>query len=897
MKVLVTGGSGFIGSHVVDRLIAHGHSPRIFDLAPSPHHPADAVETILGSVTDAQEVAAALRGCDAVIHLAAVADVAHVHDGPERAEHINARGTLNVLQAAKTAGVGRVLYGSTIWVYSDSPDAAVDEDSACPPPSHLYTATKLAGELYCRSYAELYGLDCTILRFGIPYGPRARPAAVVPAFVEKALAGEPLTIAGDGSQGRRFVYVEDLADGVVRALAPVAVNRTYNLAGEETTTIRGIAETVREQLGDVRIETVPARAGDFSGKEVSIARAREELGWRPTTTFAEGVRRYIAWRRSCEEPAPGAGVVGPDVPRRVLILSADIGEGHDLPARMVAREIEDECPQTEVTILDGLQELGRVAHGVVHDGSERLLRRAAWLFEIQYFLLCRLAPTRWLAQRLIYAFYGRRVLRIVHEQRADAVVSTYPGLTFLIGELRRRGRLGVPAYSSITDLAALQFWSHPGIDLHFLIHAESAPEVEAIAGPGSTRWARPPTDRAFLAPRARREARRDLGLPEGGRIVVVSGGGWAVGDLDGAIRTALDVPGATVVCLAGRSERVLHDLGESFGDEPRVRILGFTDRMSDLLAAADVLIHATAGLTVLEALIRGCSVISYGFGVGHIRLNNRAYRRLGIARVARTRAQLAAALEQSLADAPLPDQRYAGLPSTASFVLRRAERVAPVPSRRPSVARVAATAAAVVVIALLALSTDFSYPLVAWGIGARPTTTVPTSRTQVGLLVDAPQPALPAIERALARRQVKASLALTGLPSPAALAALRRTGQEALPRLGPGAPVHWLRTRGAVRQLARGFGFSGRFLYAAPRDGFTLGEYLMARFADGHPIRGAERYTAVGSLGAVRRGDIVEVVPSSVASAAALVAGAVDDLRARGLEPVAVSRLLGGRAQ
>ena len=114
------------------------------------------------------------------------------------------------------------MYASTIWVYSDCEPEAVDEETLLPPPSHLYTSTKLAGELYCRSYQELFGIDYTILRFGIPYGPRAREAAVIPAFVNRAFKGEPLTLAGDGMQSRRFVYVEDLAEGVVCGLADIA---------------------------------------------------------------------------------------------------------------------------------------------------------------------------------------------------------------------------------------------------------------------------------------------------------------------------------------------------------------------------------------------------------------------------------------------------------------------------------------------------------------------------------------------------------------------------------------------------------------------------------------------------------------------------------------------------
>jgi hypothetical protein len=164
--------------------------------------------------------------------------------------------------------------------------------------------------MYCHSYGELYGLEHTILRFGIPYGPRARPAAVVPAFTQRALDGEPLTISGDGSQSRRFVYVEDLAEGVVRALAPVAANRTYNLVGGEDTTVLEIAKAVRAVVGDVEIVHGPGRNGDFAGAPVSGERAAAELGWRATTPFAEGVRRYVEWHREGVPAAPAAAAHG-----------------------------------------------------------------------------------------------------------------------------------------------------------------------------------------------------------------------------------------------------------------------------------------------------------------------------------------------------------------------------------------------------------------------------------------------------------------------------------------------------------------------------------------------------------------------------------------------------------
>jgi len=251
-----------------------------------------------------------VEGCDAVIHLAAIADVNHVAADPAWAEIVNSRGTFQVLEAARAAGIKRVVYGSTIWVYNGQPGLA-DEETSVQLPNHLYTATKLAGEMYCLAYAEQYDLECTILRFGIPFGPRARAAAVVPAFVKKALAGEPLTIAGDGSQGRRFVYVEDLADGVARAVtAPCARNRVYNLVGNESVTIKEIAAIVRDQVGDVDILHVEKRAGDFSGTEVCGARAERELGWTASTPFEDGVRRYVEWLRARSVDAADPDPVG-----------------------------------------------------------------------------------------------------------------------------------------------------------------------------------------------------------------------------------------------------------------------------------------------------------------------------------------------------------------------------------------------------------------------------------------------------------------------------------------------------------------------------------------------------------------------------------------------------------
>jgi UDP-glucose 4-epimerase len=296
VKALVTGGAGFIGSHVVDRLLATGHEPRIVDLLPSPWHEEGAVETVIGDLADPASVRAAVAGCDAIFHLAAMADVNEVVVEPVRTDAVNVRGTLNLLEAARAEGAGRLIYASTIWAYGNAPGPEPhDEDTPIVLPPHLYTATKLAGEMYCKAYTTLYGVETTVLRFGIPYGPRARPAAVIPAFIGKARRGEPLTIAGSGSQTRQFVYVEDLAEGTVAALAPVAAGRTYNLVGDELVSVRQIADTVRELVADVPILHGEERPADLVFGRASGERAAVELDWRPATPFDEGVRRYVEW--------------------------------------------------------------------------------------------------------------------------------------------------------------------------------------------------------------------------------------------------------------------------------------------------------------------------------------------------------------------------------------------------------------------------------------------------------------------------------------------------------------------------------------------------------------------------------------------------------------------------
>jgi UDP-glucose 4-epimerase len=725
MRVLVTGGGGFIGSHVVDRLRDRGMTPRIFDLSASPYHSPLEVETFTGSITDPANLDLAMRDCDAVIHLAAVADVGHVLADPVLAEEVNTRGTLNVLEAAAGAKVGRVVYGSTTWVYSDCTEQNVSEETLIPAPRHIYTATKLAGETYCAGYAELYDLESTVLRFGIPYGPRARAAGVVAKFTDLSFEGKALTIAGDGSTTRSFIYVEDLADGIVAALKPEAAGRTYNLSGDEVVTILEIAERVQENVETCEITHTPPRPGDFPGKAISNERALAELGWKAETSFKEGVRRYVEWVRSSTrppDPIPGkqpslngnehaAGALLAGAARsaeerdpRVLILTADIGEGHDLPARIIKADLEEEVPSAKVEIANGLDAMGKICAAVLRNGSRVTFRWMPWLFDIQYWLITKFAPARWLFHHLGYLVGGRGLMKLIAERDPDTVISTYPGVTAVLGMLRENRRLDIPVQSAITDLAGLRYWAHPGVDLHYVTHPESIEEVERLVGPGTVEWVRPPISREFLMPRTRRDARETLDVPAHARVVLVSGGGWGIGDLEGSIRSALSSEDTLVVCITGRNEVAREKLEKSFDGNDQVRILGFTEQMSDWMAAADAMIHSTAGLTVLEAHIRGCPVVSYGFNAGHLRANNAAFERFGLAEVAGSSHELESVLRHVTRERQSPDSSFASLPSIASRSLSVRPRVRPQAVWRLRTARVAAAVSFAAVLLVLVLS-------------------------------------------------------------------------------------------------------------------------------------------------------------------------------------------------
>jgi UDP-glucose 4-epimerase len=304
MRIGVTGGSGFIASHVVDRLIGDGNEVVVIDHRVRPHRGDVQFEDV--DVLNLSALIQATKGCDYLFHLAAVSDVNYAHKYPVYTVDLNINGTANVLEAARLNGVRRVLFASTVWVYTGTRgDGALTEDEPfhLPDAGHIYTSSKIASEMIIHNYWQLYRQPFTIMRYGIPYGPRMREELVIPIFIRKALGGEPIVIQGDGSQYRNYVYIDDLAGAHLLALSPRAENQVYNLEGARKITIKDIADTINKVLGGgVRVEYVPARPGDYAGKEVSAEKIRRELEWEPKVDFEAGMRHTIEWFKSKYQP-------------------------------------------------------------------------------------------------------------------------------------------------------------------------------------------------------------------------------------------------------------------------------------------------------------------------------------------------------------------------------------------------------------------------------------------------------------------------------------------------------------------------------------------------------------------------------------------------------------------
>lgn len=311
-RYLVTGGAGFIGSHLVEALVARGDAVRVaddFSTGRRENVPAG-VDLVEGDLSDPAIARRAVDGCAYVLHQAAIPSVPRSVTDPVASHRANVDATLQVLVAARAAGVRRVVYAGSSSVYGDSPELPKREDMA-PSPRSPYALQKLVSEQYCQLFTALYGLETVTTRYFNVFGPRQQPGSpysgVISLFIEAAVEGRPPVVYGDGGQSRDFTYVADVVAGVLRACtAPGVAGEVLNLAGGGRISLLDLLASLERLLG-VRIAPrfEPAREGDVRDSQADPDRARRLLEFHPEISLDEGLRRTVAWYRSRREVAAG----------------------------------------------------------------------------------------------------------------------------------------------------------------------------------------------------------------------------------------------------------------------------------------------------------------------------------------------------------------------------------------------------------------------------------------------------------------------------------------------------------------------------------------------------------------------------------------------------------------
>lgn len=310
---LVTGGAGFIGSHIVRRLLDLGERVRVLDDCSTGNRDnlsdvAHRIDFIRGSITETATAEAAMNGCDYCIHQAAVPSVPRSVADPARTHEANVTGTMNVLLAAREAGVRRVVMASSSSVYGNAATLPVDESLPVAPISP-YAVSKAAAEMYARVFSELYELDVVSLRYFNVFGPRQDPnspySAVIPLFIHAMLEGTPPTIYGDGWQARDFTFVGNVAAANVKAcFAPGRIAGTYNVAAGEPRSLLELIDALNEILGtSITPQFADPRPGDVVRSHAAVARAEKTFGFRPQVGFREGLSETVAWYRATRATA------------------------------------------------------------------------------------------------------------------------------------------------------------------------------------------------------------------------------------------------------------------------------------------------------------------------------------------------------------------------------------------------------------------------------------------------------------------------------------------------------------------------------------------------------------------------------------------------------------------
>ncbi|QEL17224.1 NAD-dependent epimerase/dehydratase family protein [Limnoglobus roseus] len=305
---LVTGGAGFIGSHVVEELTRLGRPVRVFDdfstgLRENFTHLAVAPEVVEGSLTDGAAVARAVAGAGVVYHLGAMASVAKSLEAPLDCHAVCATGTLNVLEAARKHGVRRVVYAASSSAYGGADDPAGQDEQTPLETLSPYAAAKLAGEMYLQAFAASFGVETVRVRFFNIFGPRQRAdspySGVIAIFAAALLNGRVPTVHGDGGQSRDFTYVANAVQALLRAAeTPGVSGRVYNAGTGRSVSLLELVAALNRILGtDVTPTHGPARLGDVRFSKAKIEKIQSELGYQPTVDFEEGLRRTVDWMK------------------------------------------------------------------------------------------------------------------------------------------------------------------------------------------------------------------------------------------------------------------------------------------------------------------------------------------------------------------------------------------------------------------------------------------------------------------------------------------------------------------------------------------------------------------------------------------------------------------------
>ena len=301
---LVTGGAGFIGSHLCHRLLEEGHAVRVLDDLSSGKREnlPDGVEFIKGDLRDTEALQRAVADVEFVLHKAAIASVQVSVEQPLLEQEVNLVGMLRLLEAARSAGVRRLVFAASAAAYGMDPEVPKREDMR-PTPASPYGLSKVAGEYYCRIYAEVFGLETVCLRYFNIFGPRQDPkspySGVISIFMDKMMQGEAPTIFGDGRQSRDFTYVENVVEANMLACrADRAGGEIYNIGCQREISVNDLVRHLNEALGtNLEPKYAEERTGDVRVSVADIARAREGLGYAPVVEFEEGLGRTVAWMR------------------------------------------------------------------------------------------------------------------------------------------------------------------------------------------------------------------------------------------------------------------------------------------------------------------------------------------------------------------------------------------------------------------------------------------------------------------------------------------------------------------------------------------------------------------------------------------------------------------------